>query len=246
MRTKKNIGDIVKAEELLGSAIKVLSKYYQQLDKYQKEEADEVENLPGEESARPGTWESEKGYKGQSVEGRGAISMLEFILGEAKKEEAQAHSAEASSQQAFEDSMKQLKDEEAELQSTLTTRKQTLAEKEAELLETKDDLKDTTAAKEAAEAYLLEIKPGCDFVTENYDVREAHRAAESKALEKARELLKGTPAYKASVAAAELESLGSCKDICENEGREQAKCKACLAKVTVPGYCAGHPETSGC
>merc|ERR1712037_435398 len=103
-----------------------------------------------------------------------------------------------SAQHAFEDSMTKLKEEERELQESLAKLKKTLAEKQAELLESQKLLKETIAVKEAAEAYLLKIKPGCDFITENYDKREEHRAAESKALEKATELLKGTPAYKAA------------------------------------------------
>merc|ERR1712062_541492 len=104
--------------------------------------------------------------------------------------------------------------EEKELGESLVKLKKQLAEKRAELLESKKVLKETIAVKEAAEAYLLEIKPGCDFITENYDKREKHREAESKALKKAAELLKGTPAYKAAESEAELESLGSCKEIC--------------------------------
>merc|ERR1740116_471725 len=142
--------------------------------------------------------------------------------------------------------MTKLKGEERKLQKSLAKLKRTLAEKRAELLESQKSLKETIAVKEAAEAYLLKIKPGCDFITENYDKREKHRAAESKALKKAAELLKGTPAYKAAESESELESLGSCKDICVDEGRGHAKCKACLSDVTVPGYCAGHPDTDGC
>merc|ERR1719464_2319475 len=121
--------------------------------------------------------------------------------------------------------MTKLKDEEKELGESLVKLKKQLAEKRAELLESKKILKETIAVKETAEAYLLEIKPGCDFITEKYDKREKHRAAESKALEKATELLKGTPAYKAAESQSELESLGSCRDVCEEEGRAHAKCK---------------------
>jgi len=241
-----NIADLTEARELLSAAIKVLTKYYDSLDKYDKEEAEEVKVLPGEDEARPETWESEKGYQGQSGASTKVIEILTFLLEDTEKEEKKAHEDEMSAQHAFEDSMTKLKKEERELQESLAKLKKTLAEKQAELLESQKSLKETIAVKEAAEAYLLKIKPGCDFITENYDKREKHRAAESKALEKATELLKGTPAYQAAESQAELESLGSCRDVCEEEGRAHAKCKACLADVEVPGYCAGHPETDGC
>merc|ERR1719428_1941030 len=90
------------------------------------------------------------------------------------------------------------------------------------------------------------IKPGCDYIETNHADREAGRKKEKEALEKATELIKGTPAYKAAVAAAEQEALGDCKDICNEAGRKHAKCEACLADVSVPGYCAGHAGTEGC
>jgi len=252
LRTEDNlvyqatIADLTDATGLLTAAIKVLTKYYDSLEKYDKEEAEEVKVLPGEDEARPETWEDEKGYKGQSGKGTKVIETLQFILENTEKEEKAAHEDEMKAQHEFEDSMTELKDQEKELGESLVKLKKQLAEKRAELLESKKSLKETIAVKEAAEAYLLEIKPGCDFITENYDKRETHREAESKALKKAAELLKGTPAYKAAESEAELESLGSCKEICVEEGRATAKCKACLADVTVPGYCAGHPDTDGC
>merc|ERR1719213_1244104 len=133
----------------------------------------------------------------------------------------------------YEDSMTSLKKQEAEDEKRLSK----LQEK---LLEAQEDLKATTEDKEAIEAYLAKIKPGCDFITENFDIREKNRKTETEALEKCQDLIKGTPAYKAAKAEEHQESLGKCKDICNDAGEEHAKCKACLADVTVPGYCAGH------
>jgi len=171
--------------------------------------------------------------------------MLKFILEESQKEERVAHSDEEESQTAYEDSMTTLKKEQAELEESLANLKATLAEKEKELQEKHEDLKQTEADKLAIEEYLEKIKPGCDFITTNFDLRETNRGKEKAALEKATELLQGTPAFKAAVVAAEEEAMGDCKETCV--GREEhVECKACLAKVTVPGYCAGHEGTEGC
>lgn len=89
------------------------------------------------------------------------------------------------------------------------------------------------------------IKPGCDFITTNFDDREANRAIEKKALEKCRTLIKDTPAYKTAVAEAHVESFGDCKEPCVKD-EEHVECKACMAKTTVPGFCAGHSDTKGC
>lgn len=63
---------------------------------------------------------------------------------------------------------------------------------------------------------------------------------------KAKDTIKGTPAYKKAVIEQEQEDLGECKEPCNTEGKDHAKCKACLAGTSVPGYCAGHPDTTGC
>jgi len=109
----------------------------------------------------------------------------------------------------------------------------TLAQKEKELADAKKLLEETEAEKAAILAYLESIKAGCDFMEENFETRESRRAAETDALTKAEELIKGTPAYEAAVAAQDLEDLGSCKDICTENPREHVKCKACLAKGRV-------------
>merc|ERR1712063_45322 len=127
--------------------------------------------------------------------------------------------------------MQSLKEEEADLEKSLATLQQTLADKEEELTLKQEELKKTIKEKLAIEAYLLKIKPGCDFITKNFDDREDNRAIETKALNKAKELIKGTPVYKAYVAEDHVESFGDCKDIC-TEDEEHVDCKACMAKVT--------------
>merc|ERR1719324_1235234 len=238
-----DIANIVEAEGLLEKAIKVLKAHYKYL-----EEGDAT-SLAQEDPAPPSTWEDEegvaKGFRGQSEKGTQVIEMLEFILNESKKEEAMAHQDEEKAQHDFEDSMADLKKEEADLMKTLAELNATLAEKQAELEQKKAELEKETAGKLATEAYLEKIKPGCDFITEHFEYREESRASEAEALKKAIEILKGSPAYQAAVAAAEEESFGECKAKCIGQ-KEHVECKACLAEVTIPAYCAGHKGTEGC
>merc|ERR1740127_216063 len=168
--------------------------------------------------------------------------MLEFILSNTKEEEKAAHTAEMDLQHQYEDSMTELKADEASLEQELAELRLTLAEKEKLLLAKREDLKTTTAEKKAIEAYLEKIKPGCDFITGNIELRKGNREQETEALRTAQTLLKETPAYLTAVEAAHNESLGECLGIC-SEGEEKAPCKACLAHVTVPAYCAGHKDT---
>merc|ERR1719386_141327 len=230
-----NIKNTVTAQELLKKAVKVLKAYYDQFNK---------EAELQEEPDAPDTWEGD--YEGQSKQGGDVIKTPEFIAEETHKEETDAHSAEEEAQHAFEDSMKKLKDEQAELEKTLAKYQETLAEKQKELGEKKEELKKTEAELKAIEKYLLKIKPGCDYLDENFETREKNRGLEKEALKEARDMLKDTPAYKKAVVEAEQEALGDCKDICNKEGRTHAKCEACLAVTSVPGYCAGHKDTQGC
>jgi len=250
MRTEANteyqedIKQLVEAQRLLKAAISVLDKYYKKILKDEEAEAALLQAGKREEPAPPETWENDS-YLGQSKEGTGAIGMLEFILEETGKEEAAAHTDEMESQHAYEDSMQELKTQESELQSTLARLQSELAEAEKELLEKKADLKATTADKEAIEAYLLKIKPGCDFITSTIDTRSSNRKQETAALENAEKLLKGTPAFQTAMATAHNETLGDCLDKCAGN-EDHVVCKACMAKVTEPAYCAGHPGTTGC
>merc|ERR1719194_344984 len=141
--------------------------------------------------------------------------------------------------------MAELKAKEEDSQKTLASLQEKLAEAEKDLLDAQEDLKATTKDKEAIEAYLLKIKPGCDFITKNFDLREKNRGTEKAALEKAIKLIKGTPAYKSAVNAATVESYGDCKEPCVKD-EDHVECKACMADVTIPAYCAGHKGTAGC
>jgi len=243
---QKDISNLVSAQTLLKRAVEVLNKYYEK--KIHEIQAELVQvggaRKAHQEPAPPSTWEDSK-YKGQSEGGNSAIDMLEFILKNTETEEKQAHEDERSAQHEYEDMMQSLKDEEEQLQENLAKNRKELAEKEEELLNKEKQLKKTEEEKVALEAYLEKLKPGCDYIMANIDKRDTHRATEKAALETAIEKIKGTPAYGKAMAVAKNETLGECADICATN-EAHVDCKACVAKVTVPGYCAGHPGTAGC
>merc|ERR1719162_1173190 len=128
--------------------------------------------------------------------------------------------------------MQSLKDKEASDEKALAGAQKTLAAKEEELVMKRKELKATIKEKEAIEAYLLKIKPGCDFITKNFEQREKNRATETTALKKATKLIKATPVYKNFKAEEKTEGFGDCK--------------SCMAEISIPGYCAGHKGTKGC
>merc|ERR1719240_222402 len=191
----------------------------------------------------PAPPEAEFSESGASA-GGDAVSMLGFILEETKKEEKTAHSDEEEAQKTFEDTMNDLKTQEAACLETIADLNENLASTVKTLEETQIDLEKTSKEKMALEKYLLKIKPGCDFITENIDTRKDNRAAETSALNTAKDKLKGTPAYKSAAAKAEKIMLGKCADDCSD--KTSVECKACVAGTSVTGYCAAHKGEAGC
>mmetsp|Transcript_82061 Transcript_82061/g.166124 ORF Transcript_82061/g.166124 Transcript_82061/m.166124 type:complete len:766 (+) Transcript_82061:65-2362(+) len=237
---QESMEHLVQAEELLTKAIAVLQKYYEQLAA-EGSGSTLLQATAGPEP--PATWEGD--YQGQKSSSTDAVSMLEFILKNTKTEEDDAHSSELTSQQSYEDSMSGLKDAEATLQKSLKEAQLSLAETKKQL-ESKHEMLDTTNDdKRAIERYLKEIKPGCDFITDNIALRQTNRQTETQALTGAATMLKQTPAYQSAMAEANTAALGDCAGVCVGT-EETAQCKACLAKVTVPAYCAGHKDAVGC
>lgn len=235
MEYRKNIRNYNQAETLLAKAIKVLKTYYEKLEASQLE-------LIQDDPAPPATWSQ---YGGQSAKGGDAVTMLEFVLANTQKENAEAHAGENTAQHDYEDSMTSLTTHQADFQTSLTALNSELADKKLELLEKRDDKKTTKAEAAAISKYLEDIKPGCDFIVANIEDRKTSREEETFELLKARDVLKGSPAYVNAEALSHNEALGDCLSICTGD-EEHVKCKACLADVTVVAYCAGHGETSGC
>lgn len=237
----EDVSNLSDAEGILTKAIKVLKRYYDQLDKHMKENKDST-NLIQEDPEPPKTYGD---FEGQSGQGGKVIGMLEFILSETKKEHEEADSDEKQAQSDYDDSMKKLKKEEADMAKSLVKLKKDLTEAEKELLEKKSDLKDTTAAKEAIEKYIIKIKPGCDFITENFDLREENRNTETKALDKAKGLIKDTPTYKNAVAKEKELANGKCKSECKMD-TTSLDCKVCMSGSKKADYCKANPGTPGC
>jgi len=243
---QKDISNLVEAQRVLHRALKVLKTYYDDLESKLKA----GEALLQEDPTPPDAWkgdgaDSSRSYSGQKSAGSGVMDMLEFIVKQTKAEETNAHSTEEQAQADYEDSMTGLKKEQATSEQALSDFQEKLAKKQKDLLDDQEDLKLTTKDKKEIEEYLAGIKPGCDFITTNIKLRNANRATEKAALDKAVKLIKATPAYKTAVNAATVESYGDCKEPCVADA-EDVKCKACMADVTIPAYCAGHKGTSGC
>jgi len=177
------------AEEILKRAIHVLQRYYDAQAKHLEESFLQV----SEDPAPP---DADFNAEGQSDKGNEVLDMLNFIKDETEKERELIQTDEDDAQSDYDGTMETLKGELETLEDSLASLNEDLAEKKKDLSTKKVDLKDTKHAKKAIEKYIKEIEPGCDFITENKDLRDENRETETAALEKADALIKDTPAYK--------------------------------------------------
>lgn len=146
----------------------------------------------------------------------------------------------------YENLMESLKETEKDLKDSIKTLKATITKKDIEREEaesqkrtTEDELGASEALKKARE------EGGCTFINENFDTREANRKTETDALKSAVKTLKGSAAFKNKVRSDEVASFGECKEHCV-DGTNNADCQACLAGVSVKGFCTNHADTPGC
>lgn len=225
------INTIKKAEE-------TLKEYYDALDNEQ------IGFLQiSDDPDAPDTFEGD--YKGQNEQAKKVLKLLGDLRKATVDENNSEHDAERKSQHDYEDSMADLTEAEEDLKESIVKLNKDLTSKEKELDAKFEEETVTEKEKIAIERYMEKIKPGCDFVLNKYDERKKARTAETKALNTAKDKLKGSPAFKSAQQKAKEDGFGDCKADCvKNEAG--AKCKACLAGISVPGYCAGHKGAPGC
>jgi hypothetical protein len=186
---EKSIADLVTTQGLLGKATQVLQSYYKKVAKPAFLQTDESDDMSEDQAPKI----NDGAYTGQNS--TGVVALLEKIRKDAKAEEKAAHAAEQKAQASYEDSMKALVDQEKSLRDGISTMKGDLAQARLDRDNSKADLVSTQKESQSIGDYLASIKSGCDFIKANFDLRNASRVAESKALTDATTLIKGTPAY---------------------------------------------------
>merc|ERR1740121_2412199 len=160
---QKDVAVLVDTQDLLRRAIAVLEGYYTSLEKHYQDGVF-LQGKGKDDPTPPTLFKDDKDFVGQSAKGTNVISMLKYIKGVTKKEEDTAHKDEGDAQSAFEDSMASLTQEEKRLETQLATLRKDIATAQVNLLAKKNERKKATTERDAVLAYLLDIKPGCDFL----------------------------------------------------------------------------------
>lgn len=174
---EQTIADAKEAQAALAQAIGVLTQFYKESGAMKKEE---WEFLQQQKPALE--------YEGSfgNTEGSNAVmSLLETVLGDYSKMEAEATAAEESESENFEQDMKENKIALAKLRNEVkvkTARKTTLEEDKAS---TASQLKKGEKQLEALNQYLKDLDQPCVAGDSTYEDRKSARASEISSLQEA-------------------------------------------------------------
>jgi len=250
---QKDIKNAVDAELILTKAVKVLSRFYEDLESKIKSGEAGLLQKAHTASAKPAwqsgdsTWKGQGTltYDGQKDSGGDAITLLKFILKETQDEQKSLHTGEEEGQATYEDAMRGLKAKEALAETRLSKLQMDLADAEESYLSLQEDQKAGKNDMEATVELQTSTKADCKFILANFVLRTENRQTETTALNKVVRKIEQTPAYKVAENDAKVKSMGECADECTKD-QQHVDCLACMNDVTVVAYCAGHSDAKGC
>jgi len=178
------IKDAKDAQTSLTNAIAVLTAFYKDSGEIAKEPWEFIQK-PVNLGKKPSTWDA--GYTGVSDPDNkgGIISILEAVLSDFSKMEADTKSQEAQDQKEYEEAMKANdiekagRTQEVEMKNAEKARR---VDKVASLSSTK---KNVEAELEKTDQYMTDLQPACVDGDSSYEDRKASRTKEIDALKKA-------------------------------------------------------------
>jgi DNA repair exonuclease SbcCD ATPase subunit len=177
------------AQKSLTNAIAVLEAFYKESGEIPKEPWEFIQK-PVELGEKPATWDSSyTAVADPTKQPGGIISVLENVLSDFEKMEAETKSQEEVDQKEHEESMKQNEIEKAGRTQEVemkTAEKGRRVEKIASLSSQK---KNTEGELEKTEQYLVDLKPACVDGDSTYEDRKAARTQEIEALQKSQQIL---------------------------------------------------------
>merc|ERR1719446_1549275 len=183
------IKDSKDAQSSLTNAIAVLEAFYKESGQIPKEPWEFIQK-PVNLGKNPATWDS--GYTGvadPTKQPGGIVSVLEGVLSDFEKMEAETKSQEAQDQKEFEDSMKANDIEKAGRTQEVTMKTQEKARRTDKIASLNAQKKNVKAELEKTDQYLVDLKPACVDGDSSYDDRKAARTKEIDALKKAQVIL---------------------------------------------------------
>merc|ERR1719277_1110789 len=127
----------------------------------------------------------------QNAGGARVVAALETIIADSKKTEDEAIASEEDSQSAYENFMKDSNKSITKSSQSITNMSEVRAKAKASLSLAETDLKQTVEKLGGLSEMLGDLHKSCDFVLDNFEARQAARAAEVDALKEANAILSG-------------------------------------------------------
>jgi len=124
--------------------------------------------------------------------GAQVVALLDGILADSKKSEADAHKAENNAQATYEGFMTDSNKAITTLSKKIMTLSGNRATTQEDLINAKKDLTSTNNKIDSLAAELTDIKGSCDFIIKNFSVRQDARKNEMDALKEAMSILSGS------------------------------------------------------
>jgi len=177
---QQTVADQRATAKLLKAALTVMQDFYG------KQGASLVQQEPVGPPPPPGFEE----YKNNAASG-GVMGMMQQIIRDANKMEAEAIRSEEDAQKAYEDFVKETNNSIEAKTKDIINKKDAKAKAEDELVEAEKAKKSVLLELEQLSNYNAELHESCDFVMKNFDLRQAARDEEVEALRQAKAILSG-------------------------------------------------------
>merc|ERR1719301_190113 len=117
--------------------------------------------------------------------------MIQTIIDDARKMEAEAIQDESDAQTADEDFVKETNEGIATKTKEIVNKSDEKAKAEAEKTEAEENLDATITELEGLHDYNTQLHKSCDFVVKNFEIRQTARDEEIEALKQAKAILSG-------------------------------------------------------
>jgi chromosome segregation ATPase len=174
------VADQRASQKLLTAALDILKGFYE------KEEA----LLQQQKTQGPPPPPGFKEYKKSGAAG-GVMGMIQEIINDAKKMEADATRAESEAQAAYEDLVKDTNDSIEEKTKSQVNKTEERAKAEENLQQAITDKEAALLELEELSNYNAELHQSCDFIMKNFEIRQTARDEEIEALKQAKSILSG-------------------------------------------------------
>jgi len=193
------------AKELLGFAKNRLNKFYNPKlykapPKRELSEEEKISTSMGGESFlqleahdapadKPSTWEGDYQKKGEQT--TGVIAMIDLLVRDLDKEMTEAQTQERAAQKEYEQLMDDSAEKRAKDVASIGTKETAKANNEELMVQEQADSTATTAELMATKKYEQQLHAECDWLMQNFDLRQSARAQERDNLKEAKAVLSG-------------------------------------------------------